>query len=129
MIAYRRLSQRDDASQVNLYWACVSLLIASFVLGLVGLWWIPAIPYVAVSSVLLSRVLADRASVVSRVGGVDSLASHSFHVGLWIASTVLEFTLCGLVIGVPLGVIQGVRFLQDHNKLVAAGKEKLSQLR
>jgi Domain of unknown function (DUF4234)/GYF domain 2 len=123
MRSYRSIAQRPGASggagSDTFFWAYVSCYIAGFVLAWIYVGFLIYIVAIVVGAMLLSSVLQDREATCSRIGGVPGLTTSGTHLTLWIIAEALTVTCFGVVLGVPLAIVQAVLFINDHNRIVA----------
>lgn len=122
--SYRSLSGSRSATP-TLFWVYVGLSIVSVLLY--AAWpasLLPDLAALVIGIVLLSAVLADRTILERELGGEIGLHSNATHMTLWIAASVLILTVVGIIVGLPLAIVQAVFFINDHQRLVQVAKSR-----
>ncbi|MBM4364297.1 MAG: hypothetical protein FJ104_16580, partial [Deltaproteobacteria bacterium] len=66
---------------------------------------------------------SDRAILERELEGGIGLHSAATHLALWIAASLLILTLVGMIVGLPLAIVQAIFFISDHQRLVQAAKQ------
>ena len=97
-----------------MFWTWIAMeIVGVLTLGLgIGILFI--IGSVVFGALLLSDILAVRDEALRLRDSSLDLTSTGAHVGLWVSGSLLSMIL----IGIPILVIQGVKFFQDNEKIV-----------
>ncbi|MGC3996887.1 MAG: GYF domain-containing protein [Anaeromyxobacter sp.] len=113
---YQRLARVPSSNFEALFWSMIACSVLGVLTSLVGIGFLFFIASFILSILALNELLSLRDRAVATLARPPQLTSGSTHKVLYIVGQITSLILVGVI----LLIVQGLKFLEDHNNLVAA---------